>query len=108
MQPRQKYVGHVLSWEAKSAFGKHVEIPHPVYFHCYADNLEEATSRLSIQISRQGYGLGGIQDVVPVPTLKPHRPSRQSRSVKEVEPTLEDLLSQIAQLEQELSTQEVK
>lgn len=65
--PRVKWIGYVLSWEAKtnSFTGKPKEVPYPVSFETWASSYAEAEYLLGLLAEEQGYALGGVFDISP-------------------------------------------
>ena len=62
-QPVKRWVGHCISWERRVRFGKEMPIPWEKHYECKADNPEMARFMLGRLAQRDGYALGGIQDI---------------------------------------------
>jgi hypothetical protein len=58
---RLPYKGHVISWEPRVRFGKHLPIPWEKEYACTAGSAAEARVLLDMKARRDGYGLGGVQ-----------------------------------------------
>ena len=112
---RTRWVGFVLDWSGKSSFGRQPVIPRQVQLSCYASSSDEAHVLLHIQAERQGYALGGVQEIKDTGALVPNSAparrqytfasqSRQAQPPKKL--TRQEMLAALAELDSQLSTEE--
>lgn len=62
-----RWVGTVTSWEPRVRFGRHMPIPWEKEYTCRADNEAMARVLLGRKAQHDGYALGGVKDLHPVP-----------------------------------------
>jgi hypothetical protein len=62
-EPVKRWIGEVTSWERRVRFGREMPIPWQKEYECKADNPEMARFMLGRLAQRDGYALGGIQDI---------------------------------------------
>lgn len=63
--PLVRYIGEVLSFERRVRFGREMPCPWWKVYECRADSVAMATPLLAKQAYRDGYALGGVQDIRP-------------------------------------------